>query len=42
MKQTLFSGVCTALVTPFKDGNINFSLLEVLLERQIAAGIPTI
>ena len=42
MKQTLFTGVCTALVTPFRNGKINFDLLEVLLNRQIAAGITAV
>lgn len=42
MKQPFFSGVCTALVTPFLDGKINYPLLEVLIRRQINAGIPAI
>lgn len=42
MKQTLFTGVCTALVTPFTEQGINYPLLEVLLNRQMAAGIQAI
>lgn len=42
MKHKLFSGACTALVTPFSDGKINYSMLEKLLARQIDAGIKTI
>lgn len=42
MKQPLFTGVCTALVTPFRDGEIDVSMLEKLIERQIAAGVPAI
>ena len=42
MKHKLFSGACTALVTPFSDGKINYSMLEKLLARQINAGIRTI
>lgn len=40
MHKPLFSGVCTALVTPFLNNNINYPMLEVLLNRQMAAGIP--
>ncbi len=39
MKKPLFTGACTALVTPFLDGRINFPLLELLLRRQLQAGI---
>ena len=42
MKHKLFSGACTALVTPFKDGQINYPMLEKLLTRQIDAGIRAI
>lgn len=39
MKNTLFTGVCTALVTPFLNGEINYPLMEQLLNFQIDAGI---
>lgn len=39
MKNILFTGACTALVTPFLNGNVNYPLLEQLLKRQIEAGI---
>lgn len=42
MKKPLFTGACTALVTPFANGKINFPMLEKLLERQILAGIHTV
>ena len=42
MKQPFFSGVCTALVTPFLDGRINYPMMEVLLRRQINAGISAV
>ena len=42
MKKPLFTGVCTALVTPFLDGKINYSMLEKLLKRQMNAGIKAI
>lgn len=42
MNKPLFSGVCTALVTPFYDGKINDHILKKLIERQIGAGIHAI
>ncbi len=34
----MFNGVLTALITPFKDGKIDFDALGVLIEKQIKAG----
>ena len=34
-----FTGVFTALVTPFRDGSIDFAAFDALVERQIAAGV---
>lgn len=42
MKTPLFTGACTALVTPFRNGKVNLSMLEKLLQRQMDAGIGTI
>ena len=42
MAQTLFTGVCTALVTPFLDGKVNYPMAEQLLRRQIDAGIRAV
>lgn len=42
MSNHLFSGVCTALVTPFINDEVNYPLLKMLLARQINAGIETI
>jgi 4-hydroxy-tetrahydrodipicolinate synthase len=42
MKSKLFTGTCTALVTPFLDGQINFKMVEKLLTRQIDAGIRAV
>lgn len=42
MKQPLFTGACTALVTPFLDGKVNFPMMEQLLKRQIDAGIRAV
>lgn len=42
MTKHLFTGLCTALVTPFYGGKVNFPMLEVLLRRQIEAGIEAV
>ncbi len=43
MKKTeIFRGVGTALITPFKDGKIDYKTLELLIERQLEAGINAI
>ena len=42
MKEPLFTGACTALVTPFQDNKINYSMMEQLLNRQIDAGISAV
>lgn len=42
MDNTLFTGTCTAMVTPFIGDNVNFPLLERMLQRQIDAGIPAV
>ena len=39
MKRPLFEGACTALVTPFLNGKVNYPMMEVLIRRQINAGI---
>src|SRR5262249_56010992 len=35
----MFEGMLTALVTPFRDGEIDEAALRALVERQIEAGI---
>lgn len=42
MEKTLFKGACTALVTPFLDGKVNYPMLERLLQRQIEGGIRAV
>lgn len=42
MKRPIFTGLCTALVTPFADGNVNYPMLDVLIRRQIDAGVDAI
>lgn len=38
-KQTIFKGVGTALITPFKNGRIDFNALEHIIEKQIKARV---
>ena len=42
MKQPVFTGTCTALVTPFLNNDINYPMLEQLINRQIDSGISAI
>ena len=42
MQKPLVTGVCTAMVTPFLDGKINYPMMEQLLKRQIEAGIQAV
>lgn len=42
MNQTLFTGACTALVTPFLSGKVNYPMLEQLLKRQMEAGVKSV
>ena len=42
MKNDVFTGVCTALVTPFLDGKINFPMAQQLLRRQVNAGVKAV
>lgn len=42
MKTPLFTGVCTALVTPFFEGKVNYPMMEMLLRRQLQAGVRAV
>lgn len=42
MRKPLFTGACTALVTPFLDGQVNYPMMEQLLRRQMDAGIKAV
>lgn len=42
MKKPLFTGVCTALVTPFLENKVNYPMMDMLLRRQIDAGIQAV
>ena len=39
MTQPLFKGVFTALITPFRDGQLDEDAFVALVERQVAAGV---
>jgi 4-hydroxy-tetrahydrodipicolinate synthase len=41
-KKTLFTGVCTALITPFQDDEIDYKALKKLIEFQIESGVDAI
>ena len=41
-KKTIFKGVCTALITPFLDGEIDYRALKKLIEFQINSGIDAL
>lgn len=42
MNKPFFTGACTALVTPFLNGEVNYPMLEQLLKRQLDAGIRAV
>lgn len=42
IKNTIFKGAATALITPFKDGQVDYASLENILEYQIAGGIDAL
>ena len=41
-KATLFTGVATALITPFSDGEIDYKAFGDLIDRQIDAGVSAL
>lgn len=42
MEKSFFTGACTALVTPFIGGQVNYPMLERLLQRQMETGISAV
>ena len=41
-KMEIFRGVGTALITPFKDGHVDYATIGELIDRQITAGIDAL
>lgn len=42
MKKPLFTGLCTALVTPFIGERVNYPMVDVLIQRQIRCGVQAV
>lgn len=42
MKNTVFTGAATAIITPFKNGTVDYEAFEKLVESQIENGIDAI
>ncbi len=42
MKKTVFTGAATALITPFKNGAVDYEAFERILEQQISGGISAL
>ncbi len=42
MKKTVFTGVCTALITPFRNGSVDLKKVDELLEYQVQEGISAV
>ena len=42
LKKTIFEGAATALITPFKDGGVDYEAFGKLIDAQIAGGIDAI
>ena len=42
LKNSIFEGAATALITPFKDGKIDYASLDTLIDAQIAGGIDAL
>ena len=42
MNKPLFTGACTALVTPFIHNEVNYPMAQILLRRQMEAQIPAV
>ena len=38
----IFKGVCTAMITPFKDSALDTHAFSALIDRQLSAGVDAI
>ena len=41
-KKSVFKGTATALITPFREGEVDFTALGDLIDRQIDCGIDAL
>jgi len=41
-KEILFFGTGTALITPFKNGKVDYNSLEIIIKKQIEAGVGAV
>ncbi len=41
-KQLIFRGCATALITPMKDGEIDYTSLDMIIEKQIGGGVSAL
>ena len=42
LKEPVFKGSCTAMITPFTEEGIDYDRMEKLLERQISGGTQAV
>ena len=42
LEKPIFTGAATAIITPFKDGKVDFESYKSLIDMQIAGGIDAI
>jgi 4-hydroxy-tetrahydrodipicolinate synthase len=42
MKKTIFQGAATALITPFRDGHVDYKAFDQIIEHQIVSGIDAL
>ena len=42
LKKSIFTGAATALITPFKNGKIDYERLKQLIDQQIDGGIDAL
>lgn len=42
MKKRVFTGVCTALVTPMKDGEVDYDALKKLIDFSVSGGVDAL